>query len=300
MLFKMMFVKYPDLLKRLVAELLRISYDSIWEFEITNTEMLPDAIGDKFCRLDINMKVDGQRVDLEIQVDDKGNYPDRSLYYWSREFSSALCEGGNYSDLPRTIVVSIVAFPLFDCEEFYSEFSALEVTRHTLLTDKFSLRYFELPKLPTDVGADDKQKLWLSFFRAKTEEDIKRIQKLKEPIMEQAIEAYRHISTAKEFQELERLRDRARHDETSALAYARRKGRAEGEARGRAEGISQGITQGISQGITQGISQGITQGISQGITQGILQTAKVMKDGGVDIDTILKYTGLSADEILRL
>ena len=71
-LFKMVFVKYPDLLKRLVAELLGIQLESIGDFAITNPEMPPEVIGDKFCRLDINMTVDGQRVDIEIQVADEG------------------------------------------------------------------------------------------------------------------------------------------------------------------------------------------------------------------------------------
>ena len=56
-LFKMLFVQYPDLLKRLVAELLAIRIESIGEFTITNPEMPPEVIGDKFCRLDINMMV---------------------------------------------------------------------------------------------------------------------------------------------------------------------------------------------------------------------------------------------------
>ena len=33
---------------------------------VFNPEMPPEVIGDKFCRLDINMTVDGQLVDLEI------------------------------------------------------------------------------------------------------------------------------------------------------------------------------------------------------------------------------------------
>ena len=41
--------------------------------------------------------------------------------------------------------------------------------------------------------------------------------------MAQAVEAYHHVSASGEFKELERLRDRARRDEASALAYARRK-----------------------------------------------------------------------------
>jgi len=105
-LFKLLFVKYPWLLKRLVAELLRIKYEDIWQFEIINPEIPPEAIGRKFCRLDINMIVNGQRVDLEIQDDrNKGHYPERSLFYWARDYSSSLPEGDEYGELPRTIVM---------------------------------------------------------------------------------------------------------------------------------------------------------------------------------------------------
>lgn len=37
--------------------------------------------------------------------------------------------------LPRTMIVSIIGFDLFDCTEFYSFFQPLEVTRHTLLSE---------------------------------------------------------------------------------------------------------------------------------------------------------------------
>ena len=86
-LFKMVFIQYPELLKRLIAQILCISLENITEFDITNTEMPPDAIGEKFCRLDINMKVNGQRVNLEVQVADEGDYTERSLFHWAREYS---------------------------------------------------------------------------------------------------------------------------------------------------------------------------------------------------------------------
>jgi len=225
MLFKTLFVKRQDLLKRLVAELLKISFESIGQFDITNPEIQPNLVGEKFCRLDISMKVNGERVDLEIQVANEGDYPERSLYYWAREYSSALGEGGDYKDLPRTVVISIVAFKLFDCTDFHSEFQPLEVTRHTPLTNRMSLHYFELPKLPEAVSAaDDGAKLWLALFRAKTEEDLKRIQDLGVPVMEQAIDAYRHVTTAEEFREMERMWSRARSNETAALRHARTQG----------------------------------------------------------------------------
>ena len=65
-LFKLLFQKYPYLLKRLVAATLGIAVDCISEFIITNTEIAPEAIGDKFCKLDINIVVNGQRVNLEV------------------------------------------------------------------------------------------------------------------------------------------------------------------------------------------------------------------------------------------
>jgi predicted transposase/invertase (TIGR01784 family) len=228
-LFKLIFSRNKDLLKKLVADLLGIQHESITDFHVTNPEMPPEVMGDKFCRLDINMTVNGQITDLELQVDDEGDYPERSLYYWAREYSTALKSGGEYIDLPRTIVISIVDFEMFICKEFYSEFGALEVNRHELLTDKFCMMYFELPKVPKTISKDDKLKLWLSLFNADTEEELKQIENLEVAEMEQAIRAYRHVSATDEFKELERLRSRARHNEASALGNARRKGYREAE-----------------------------------------------------------------------
>jgi len=177
-LFKMLFVQHPLLLKKLVAELLGIRLESIEEFVITNPDIPPEVIDDKFCRLDVNMSVDGQLVDLEIQVRNEGDYPERVLYYWAREYGTALASGGDYKNLPRTVIISILNFNLFACADFHSEFQALEVTRHEPLSDKMSLHFFELRKLPKTIKRDDRLKVWLSLFRAKTEEELQQIEKL--------------------------------------------------------------------------------------------------------------------------
>jgi predicted transposase/invertase (TIGR01784 family) len=223
-LFKMLFVKYPDLLKQLVSVLLSIRLESIEQFEIINPEMPPENLGDKFCRLDITMTVDGQRVDLEIQVENKGAYPERVLFNWARDYCSALPEGKHYNNLPRTIVISIIDFNLFECAEFHSEYQPLEVSRHTVLSDKMSLHFFELKKIPVMIDANDMLLLWLSLFKAETEEELQSIKALEVPIMNQAINAYQHIKTTAEFREIERLRTKARHDEAQALYYAEKEG----------------------------------------------------------------------------
>lgn len=275
-LFKMLFVKHQDLLEKLVAALLGIPLDSIEECTVRNEGMPPEILGDKFCRLDINMIVNGQRVDLEVQVSNEGDYPERVMLYWAREFSTALPAGQSYSLLPRTMIVSIIDFNLFDCMEFHSFFQPLEVTRHTLLSNKMGFHFFELKKLPDDVSEKDALLLWLSLFRAETEEDLEKIKKMGVPTMEQAINAYYSITASSEFREVERLREKARHDEAQALYHAEQKGIAKGKIEGKIEGKQEGI---------------VERNIE--IAKNALQMKMTLED-------IIKLTGLTREEILNL
>ena len=264
-LFKMLFVKHRDLLKHLVAALLRIPLESIEQFEVRNPEMPPEIMGDKFCRLDINMIVNGQRIDLEIQVANQGYYTERVMLYWAREFSTALPAGQSYDLLPRTLIISIIDFRLFDCEEYHSFFQPLEVNRRTLLSDKMGFHFFELRKLPEEIGDKDALLLWLSLFKAETEEDLEKIKGMEVPAMEQAINAYYSITASPEFHEIERLREKARHDEAQALRHAEQ--------------------------------QGIQQGMQQGMRQGKLETAQNLIKMGIPLHQVAAATGLAQTEI---
>ena len=242
-LFKMLFVEHQDLLKKLVAVLMGIPVESITQFAVQNPEMLPENLGAKFCRLDINMAVNGQRVDLEVQVCNEGDYIERVMFYWAKEFAAAIPSGGNYAALPRTMILSILDFSLFECSEYQSFFQPLEVTRHTLMSDKMGFRFFELPKLPTQVSGKDELQLWLSLFRAETEEELEKIKAMEVPEMEQAINAYYSITASDRFKEIERMREKARHDEAQALYHAEQKGMEKGRVEGRAEGRAEGAFQ---------------------------------------------------------
>jgi len=73
-LFKMLFVKYPDLLKSLVAELLGIKYDNIEQFTITNPE-IPQAEFESWAQ-------ELYKLDLfrGIGDDEDGEYDDEDDY----------------------------------------------------------------------------------------------------------------------------------------------------------------------------------------------------------------------------
>jgi predicted transposase/invertase (TIGR01784 family) len=224
-LFKMLFVRYPDLLKRLVAVLLGIPLKSIEQFQTINTEMPPEEIGKKFCKLDIQMIMDGKRVNLEIQIEDEGNYPERSMFHWGKMFTSSLPAGNDYSLLPKTIVISILGFKQFDCEEVHSEFAPMEINRHEILSDKQKYHFFELPKLPNvdSIDITNEKDLWLALFNAETEEELEKLSVSGGDVMNQAVAAYRGITATEEFKYLEILRARAKHDEAQALYNAERK-----------------------------------------------------------------------------
>jgi len=235
-LFKLLFSKHQNLLQHLVSHLLNIPLESISEFVLENPEMPPDSIGKKFCRLDIHMTVNGQKVNLEVQVENEGDYPERTLFHWARIYSSALPVGEDYTKLPRTIIISIINFTLFkQYPDFHSEFQALEVTRHNQLTDKLVLYFYELPKLPKRIDRDNMLLLWLALFKANTVEELNQIKDMGVTEMSEAVNAYNSVTASAEFREIERLRIKASHDEAQALGNAERRGEKRGEKRANAK-----------------------------------------------------------------
>jgi hypothetical protein len=123
--------------------------------------------------------------------------------------------------MPRVVIMSIVDFPLFDCEAYHSEFRPFEVKRGELLSDRMVLHYFEVRKLPKDIDRKDELQLLLSLFRARTDEELKQLDEMGVQIVKQAIGEYRKIVVSPEFRELERLRREALSNEAAALRHAR-------------------------------------------------------------------------------
>ena len=56
----------------------------------------------------------------------------------------------------------------------------------------------------------------------------------------------------------------------------------------------------LEQGLQQGIEQGLQQGLQQGVSEKSRETAKLMKQDHMDLEKIIKFTGLTKEEISRL
>ena len=56
----------------------------------------------------------------------------------------------------------------------------------------------------------------------------------------------------------------------------------------------------MAKGLEEGIEKGIEQGIKKGIEQEKRMLAQKLKEDNVDIEKIIKYTGLTKEEIEKL
>ena len=180
-MFKKLFASEENkrLLMSLIASLLSMEVESIKSIEVLNGEILPDERGEKFGRLDLLLIMnDETKINIELQIKIQDDYADRSTFYWSKAYTTGLKAGEEYSELKETICINIIGFKMFDCEEYHSHFKIMEKDRHEVLTEKFAIHFFELPKLRgTEVNADDMMNLWLKLIDCESEEDLKMLER---------------------------------------------------------------------------------------------------------------------------
>ncbi|MDE0150923.1 MAG: hypothetical protein OXK80_00280, partial [Bdellovibrionales bacterium] len=84
------------------------------------------------------------------------------------------------------------------------------------------------------------------------------------------------------------------------LDYAREKGLSEGRKEGIAQGMAEGIAKGITEGKAKGKAEGRAEGRGEGLEEGMKLVAVNMIKNKMDIELIVKITGLSKTKILKL
>lgn len=238
-IFKKLFTENRDMLHSFVASMLGIPQESVTEITVTNPELPPETLAGKFSRLDLSLKVDDRLVNVEIQVKNDADYRDRTLFYWAKLYSSELKSGDEYSELKQTITINIINFNMFGGENYHTEIAAMIKGTDEVFSDKFGIHFFELKKVGRKPNPGNSCELWLQFINADSEEDLKMIEATNIPIMQKAVRVIYDMSEDAKIREIARLREKALHDEASALKNAKAEGIAEGEAigiiKGRAE-----------------------------------------------------------------
>lgn len=190
-LFKVILQNNEDILRALLGSLLGLPQESIQSVIILNAIDPGATIHDEETILDIRLVLNHQQVlNLEMQVKNEYNWPERSLTYLCRSFDQ-IQRGWNYGTALPTHHISILNFSLDGTpKQFYSHYCMMEQRTHHIYTDKFRLSVLDLTQaaLATEPDRQLGLDLWTAAFRAATWEEFQMLAE-KDPLFEKVSDA---------------------------------------------------------------------------------------------------------------
>ena len=139
-MFRAVLQENNKVLRGLICSLLHLSKAEVISAEITNPIILGESIAGKEFRLDINVRLnDRTLINLEMQVDDRMDWPDRSLLYLCRSYDQ-LGHGQEYMEIHPVIHIGFLDYTLFEeSPEFYAAYKLINVKNHDIYNDNFTL-----------------------------------------------------------------------------------------------------------------------------------------------------------------
>ena len=179
-MFRYILQKNEKVLRGLIASLLHLNPNDIKKLTIKNPINLAEEIIGKDFIMDIEVMMnDNTLINLEMQVNNKHNWSERSLSYLCRTFDQ-LYEGQDYSEGLPVHHIGFLDYTLFpNYPEFFATYQMLNIKNHHLYSSKFSLSVVDLTQI--DMATDDDKTYhvdyWARLFKSKTWEEIKMLAK---------------------------------------------------------------------------------------------------------------------------
>lgn len=227
---------------------------------------------DKLSILDLLATLNnGTQVNIEIQLRNTHDMVKRSLYYWSKLYTSQMQEGMPYRALRKTITINLLDFILFSSdEEFQTTGQLWDTTKQRVLSDDIEIHFVEIPKL-VKQWRQEKVNPWENAFvrwilLLPAHEDEHLTQTLEEiamnqdPILQKAMDKWENMSHDSSFRSACEAREKLLLDEQAKLAHAR----------------------------------------EEGLEEGKIRLIRSMHENGMPLDDIAKFTGLNIEEIKRV
>lgn len=254
------------LLSFINAIMIDSNFETFVSVDILNPFNISEKAGNKESIVDLKaITEDGIIVIIEIQTYSTKNFPERTLYYWSKNYSNILNHGDKYAKLKPVISINLIDDFLSDetDNKMHTCYLLKEKNNNKILTDHIQLHYVEIPKFDKNGDIKNKLKNWILFLKSNKEEDMSKLLK-EDTIFEKAIDKYNYFTDNKDL-----LNEYDRRE--AYLVY--------------------------QASLMRGARE---DGFEEGLKEGKLSMAKSMKKDGADINLISKYTGLSVDEIEKL
>ena len=249
-----------------------------------------ESIDNRGVRFDVFAKTDDRKIfDCEIQTSEKRDIFKRSRAYHSMIGFEGLnkrqlFKSGSYENLPDAFVIFICTFDPFKMGKHKYTFKNICTEDKSLeLNDGAYTIFLNTKSKAQDVSTE--LEAFLNFMNGKKSPDpfVKELEK--------------RLNFAKQNSEWRRHYLLAFMQRQENIYEGLQQGLAEGIQKGLAEGMQKGLAQGMAQGIQQGMAQGIQQGIPQGRQEANLKIVTHMREAGLNDDEIIKFTGLTREEL---
>ena len=192
-MFRYILQENEKVLKGLVSSLLHLNPENIKTIEIKNPiDLSGDVTGKEFI-LDIKVMLnDDTLINLEMQVLNEHNWPERSLSYLCRAYDQ-LYRGQKYEEALPVVHIGFLDFTLHPSNpEFYATYKMLNIKNHLVYSDKFRLSVVNLKCIELATEEDKAYKIdyWAAIFKAETWEEIRMLAKENEYLQEAASSLY--------------------------------------------------------------------------------------------------------------
>lgn len=287
--FKKVFGEHPDLVISLINALLPLNEgQEVESVEYLAPELVPETPLRKNSIVDVRCKdKDGRQFLVEMQMIWSPEFKQRVLFNASKAYVRQLDKGNQYELLQPVYSLNLVNETFEpDMEEYYHYYRMVHEEHSEKVIDGLHLVFVELPKFKPQTFSEKRMHiLWLRFL-TEIDENTRTApaELLANPEVCKALQAVEESA----FDDKQRMAyddfwDAVRVERTIATGYEK-KGRTEGLAEGRAEGLAEGRA----------------EGLIEGEKRKQREIAAKLKQLGIDTQTIVQASGLTAEEIDRL
>lgn len=257
--------------------------EEIREITYLNTEHLGTQEYDRRAVFDVyctNEK--GEYFLVEMQKGEQQFFKDRSLYYSAFAIREQAPRGEWDYGLKGIYTIGILNFKIFEHDADYRhEVKLMDVATKQVFYDKLTFIYLEMPKFTkTEKDLETLSDKWLYA--------IKNLAALMERPATLQEKVFAHLFEAAEIAKFDKM-ERLEYEESlknyrdwySVMKTAQEKGHQKGLEEGREEGRKEGRE----------------EGRKEGANEKALDIARQMKQSGIATEMIVRYTGISEEQV---
>ena len=130
-MFRVILQKHKNVLRSIVCACLKLDAGDVQDIVVQNPIELGEAIDDKTFILDINVLLNNNTIiNLEMQVLDLKDWPERSLSYLARSYDNVV-KGDEYINVKPVYHIGFLNYTLFPkYPEFFAKYRMMNLKNH--------------------------------------------------------------------------------------------------------------------------------------------------------------------------